>query len=125
MNFSEGRKRRNAIDYRPAKSGDLRESQVDQTANRRLKNCLQTKGKRSEKKIPTGKLFGLRKFDLIETSKGIGFVKGKRLRGCFAISDLEGDEIESWVNVKKNCRRISARATSLKVSSFQNHKRRG
>jgi hypothetical protein len=38
----------------------------------------QTKEKRSEIRIPTGKLFGLRKFDLILTSKGIGFIKGKR-----------------------------------------------
>ena len=30
----------------------------------------QTRGKRSEVRIPTGKLFGLRKFDLIKTSKG-------------------------------------------------------
>ena len=29
----------------------------------------QRRGKRSEKKIPTGKLFGLRKFDLIKTGK--------------------------------------------------------
>ena len=40
--------------------------------------------------MPTGKLFGLRKFDLIQTSKGIGFVKGKRSSGYFAISDIHG-----------------------------------
>ena len=32
----------------------------------------QTKGSRSEKKIPTGKLFGLRKFDYIQTPKCTG-----------------------------------------------------
>ena len=35
----------------------------------------QTSGQRSEKRIPTGKLFGLRKFDLVATPKGVGIVK--------------------------------------------------
>lgn len=41
----------------------------------------QTTGSRSEKSIPTNKLFGLRKFDYIQTAKGVGFVKGKRSTG--------------------------------------------
>jgi hypothetical protein len=73
----------------------------------------QTKGIRSERKIPTGKLFGLRKFDLVKTSKGIGFVKGKRSTGSFAISDIFGNQISGGVNVKKNCKRISARKTVI------------
>ena len=73
----------------------------------------QTKGRRSEKKIPTGKLFGLRKFDYIKTSKGTGFVKGKRSTGFFAISNLEGKIISPSVNIKKNCIRLRARATTL------------
>ena len=73
----------------------------------------QTKGKRSEKKIPTGKLFEIRKFDLIKTQKGIGFVKGKRSSGFFAISNLNGDIISASVNVKKNCKRLKARKTTL------------
>lgn len=73
----------------------------------------QTKGSHSEKRIPTGKLFGLRKFDYIQTPKGIGFVKGKRSTGFFAISDLEGKVINPSVNVKKNCTRLTARTTTL------------
>jgi len=73
----------------------------------------QTKGKRSEKKIPTGKLFGLRKFDLVETVKGIGFIKGKRSSGFFAISNLDNSINISSVNVKKECKRILARKTVL------------
>jgi 5-methylcytosine-specific restriction endonuclease McrA len=73
----------------------------------------QTKGSRSEKVIPTGKLFGLRKFDYIQTSKGIGFVKGKRSTGFFAISSIEGKVINPSVNVKKNCKRLQARTTTL------------
>lgn len=73
----------------------------------------QTKGSRSEKRIPTGKLFGLRKFDYIQTSKGTGFVKGKRSTGFFSISDLDGKVISPSVNVKKNCVRLKARTTTL------------
>jgi len=74
----------------------------------------QTKGIRSEKRIPTGKLFGIRKFDLVKTSKGIiGFVKGKRSTGFFSISDLVGRVINSSINVKKNCIRLQARTTTL------------
>jgi hypothetical protein len=39
-----------------------------------------TNDKRTEKRIPTRKLFGCRKFYRIKTSVGIGFVKGKRLQ---------------------------------------------
>ena len=73
----------------------------------------QTKGKRSEMRIPTGKLFGLRKFDLIQTSKGVGFVKGKRSSGYFEVMQLDGTSISSSVNVKRGCRRLSARSTTL------------
>lgn len=73
----------------------------------------QTKGKRSEKNIPTGKLFGLRKFDLVKTEKGIGIVWGKRSSGYFSISDIFGNKMSESVNVKKKCRRLSARSTTL------------
>nr|MDA3792136.1 HNH endonuclease [Elusimicrobiota bacterium] len=73
----------------------------------------QTKGRRSEKRIPTGKLFGLRKFDYIQTSKATGFVKGKRSTGFFAISNLDGEVISPSVNVKKNGNRLAARTTTL------------
>ena len=73
----------------------------------------QTKGSRSEKKIPTGKLFGLRKFDLIKTQKGTGFVKGKRSSGFFALSDIFGKVICSSVNIKKKCKKIFSRKLIL------------
>ena len=72
-----------------------------------------TKGARSEKKMPVGKLFGLRKFDLVSTIKGTGFVKGKRSSGYFALMDITGKSIVSSVSVKKNCTRIAARKTTL------------
>ncbi len=73
----------------------------------------QTNGTRSEKRIPTGKLFGLRKFDLIKTSKGVGFVKGKRSSGFFSIGGIKGNSISPSVNVKHHVLRLVARSTTL------------
>ncbi|HWR24801.1 MAG TPA: hypothetical protein VN278_01090, partial [Methanosarcina sp.] len=73
----------------------------------------QRTGKRSEKKIPTGKLFGLRKFDLIKTEHGVGIVKGKRSSGYFAITDIFGNKIHDSVKVKNGCKRLRARTTTL------------
>ena len=71
----------------------------------------QTKGKHSEKRIPTGKLFGFRKFDLIKTPKGIGFITSKRARGQFEISRLDNSSVS--VNIQKGCRRLVARSVTL------------
>lgn len=73
----------------------------------------QTKGKRSEIRIPTSKLFGLRKFDYIQTVKGRGFVKGKRSSGYFTLATFNGVVRSDSVNVKHTCKRITARTTTL------------
>jgi len=73
----------------------------------------QTKGIRSEKRIPTGKLFGLRKFDYIQTSKGKGFIKGKRRDGRFSICNIFWKTISGQVQIKKFCIRLMARSTTL------------
>jgi len=83
----------------------------------------QTKGPRSEKRLPTGKLYGLRKFDLIKTTKGIGFIKGKRSTGYFSIGDIHGKSICNSVKVKAGCTRITARTTTLAyVENFDSSK---
>ena len=69
----------------------------------------QTKGIRSEKKIPTGKLFGFKKFDKVKTPEGIGFIKGKRSSGAFVIMDILGNIFNKSWNAKKYLERISAR----------------
>ena len=78
----------------------------------------QNKGVRSHIKIPTGKLFGLRKFDLIKTKKGVGFVKGKRSSGFFTLMDIWGSVITTSVNVKKDCKRLVARTSTLTITHF-------
>lgn len=72
-----------------------------------------TKGKRSEKIIPTGKLFGLRKHDLVKTTKGTGFVSGKRSSGQFALENIFGEVLTASVNIKKGALRLCARSTTL------------
>ncbi|MDX2367032.1 MAG: RNA-guided endonuclease IscB [Colwellia sp.] len=73
----------------------------------------QRKGIRSEKKIPVGKLFGLKKHDFIRTPQGTGFVKGKRSSGYFALETILGEKIHASANIKKNTVRITARTTTL------------
>jgi hypothetical protein len=73
----------------------------------------QTSGSRSEKRIPTGKLFGLRKFDYVKTPKGTGFVKGKRSDGRFSICDIFWNTINGQIQIKKNCKRLTGRTTTL------------
>jgi hypothetical protein len=73
----------------------------------------QTKGIRSEKIIPVGKLFGLKKHDYIQTPQGIGFIKGKRSSGYFALETILGEKIHASANIKKNTVRLSARTTTL------------
>jgi RRXRR protein/HNH endonuclease len=71
----------------------------------------QTSGAHSQKTVPTGKLFGLRKGDKVQIPAGIGFVKGKRSSGYFSISDLDGRVLHDSEKASK-CRRIAARTTT-------------
>jgi HNH endonuclease len=80
----------------------------------------QTCGRRSEQRIPTGKLFGFRKFDLIKTPAGIGFVKGKRSTGRFSLSRIDNTVINASVDVR-GAKRLSARSTTLTVKAHSSH----
>jgi len=52
-----------------------------------------TKGKRSEKKLPGGEVFGFSIWDKIRLpGKIIAFVKGRRLRGNFEVCDIDGKQ---------------------------------
>ena len=52
------------------------------------------KGIRGEKKIPTGKVFGFKKFDKVEYLGEICFIKGRRTSGSFVLMDIEGNSID-------------------------------
>ncbi len=72
-----------------------------------------TKGACSERRIPTGTLFGIRKHDFIQTPQGSGFVKGKRSSGYFALETLFGEKVHASANVKKSTIRLAVRSTTL------------
>jgi hypothetical protein len=76
----------------------------------------QTYGPRSEKRKPTGKVFGFKKFDIIKTPVGVGFVRGKRSSGYFEIMGLNGELIHKSLNIKVGCERITARTSSLVIA---------
>lgn len=75
----------------------------------------QTKGAHSEMKIPTGKVYGFRKFDLIHSyAKNItGFIRGKRSTGFFTVSTILGKSLHNSLNIKKDCKKLSAQKLVL------------
>lgn len=80
----------------------------------------QTKGIRSEQKIPTGKICGFRKFDKVRYFGKDYFIKGRMSSGYAILMDVEGNKIDFSNMPKgfktpklKNCKRISARKSVL------------
>lgn len=54
----------------------------------------QTKGIRSEKKIPTGKIYGFRKFDKVRYLGKEYFIKGRRSTGYFVLMGIDNKGID-------------------------------
>ena len=52
------------------------------------------KGVRGEKKLPTGKVFGFKRFDKVKYLKEVCFVKGRRSRGGFVLMDIDNNIID-------------------------------
>ena len=52
------------------------------------------KGVRGEKQIPTGKVFGFRRFDKVKYLKEICFIKGRRSKGAFTLMDIDNNTID-------------------------------
>ena len=93
-----------------------------------LKRCVpkgdyqQTKGSRSEKKIPTGKLHGFRKFDKVKYLGQSYFIKGRMSSGYTRLMSIDNTEIKFDNAPKgmktpkfKNMTRISARKAWLMI----------
>ena len=65
-----------------------------------LKKCIskgdyqQTKGVRSQQKIPTGKIQGFRKFDRVKYLGKEYFIKGRMSTGYAVLMDIEGNKID-------------------------------
>ena len=52
------------------------------------------KGVRGEKKLPTGKVFGFRKFDKVRYLGKECFIKGRRSSGAFVLMDIDNSSID-------------------------------
>ena len=52
------------------------------------------KGIRGEKKLPTGKVFGFKRFDKVKYLKEICFIKGRRNSGGFVLMDIDNNTID-------------------------------
>lgn len=81
----------------------------------------QTRGKRSEQKLPTYKLYGFRKFDKVKFFGKEYFIKARMSEGWYAVlMDINGNKVD-FSNQPKGyktpklslCQRISARRSQL------------
>lgn len=81
------------------------------------------KGIRGERKIPTGKIFGFKKFDKVEYLGKVCFIKGRRSRGYFILMDINNNALDFRDNGGKreptyqHLKRISVRRSDLCISS--------
>ena len=53
-----------------------------------------TKGIRGEQKLPTGKIFGFKKFDKVWYLGETCFIKGRRSSGAFVLMDINNNSID-------------------------------
>lgn len=79
-----------------------------------------TKGIRGEKKIPTNKILGFRKFDKVKYFGKYYFIKGRRSTGTCVLMDVFNKSVDfshmsrGWKTPKlSNCIRITARTSCL------------
>jgi hypothetical protein len=61
----------------------------------------QTKGIRSEQRLPKGKLFEFKQWDKVKIGKQIGFIKDKRSSGFFDVCDIDGNNINHSIKYTK------------------------
>ena len=71
-------------------------------------------GSRSEKKIPTGKIMGIKKFDKVISNGTTGFIKGRMSTGYAILMDIDGKKLDLKPIPKlKELRRLTARKSCL------------
>ena len=99
-------------------------NQVNFVCNLMIKRCIpkgdfqRTKGIRSEKTIPKGKIDGFKKYDKVRYFGNEYFVKGRMTTGYLQLMNIYGEKIsfnhmpKGFKTPKtKNCQRIAARKT--------------
>lgn len=76
----------------------------------------QTKGIRSEKRIPTGKLFGFKKFDKVIYDNVKCFIKGRRSTGYFEVMNINNTKLKFKHTPKfVKTKRIGARKSWIMI----------
>lgn len=83
------------------------------------------KGIRGEQKLPTGKIFGFKKFDKVEYLGETCFIKGRRSSGSFVLMDINNNSIDfrdrggkqnpSYMSIKKITTRKSVLCISERI----------
>jgi hypothetical protein len=92
-----------------------------------MKKCVpdgdyqQTKGVRSEQRIPTGKIMGFRKFDKVRYLGVEYFIKGRMSTGYAILMDISGNKPTLKPIPKfEKMKRVSARSSwIMKEAAFQ------
>ena len=59
-----------------------------------VQDRILTKGVRGEQKLPTGKIFGFKKFDKVEYLGETCFIKGRRSRGSFVLMEIGNNALD-------------------------------
>lgn len=78
-------------------SGGLEFKELDVIYRKRrvsIQDRILTDGIRDEKKLPTGKIFGFKKFDKVIYLEEICFIKGRRSSGFFVLTDIGNNSID-------------------------------
>lgn len=98
------------------------EMPIFQTSAVVLKKCVpdgdfqQTKGRRSEQRIPTGKIAGFRKFDKVCYLSQHYFIKGRMATGYAILMDIQGHKLALKPIPKfDKMKRVSARSSWMMI----------
>ena len=78
-------------------SGGLEFKELDVIYRKRrvsVQDRVLTDGIRDEKKLPTGKIFGFKKFDKVKYLGETCFIKGRRSSGFFVLTDIGNNSID-------------------------------
>ena len=106
-------------------SGGLEFKELDVIYKKRrvsIQDRVLTDGIRDEKKLPTGKVHGFKRYDKVEYLGEICFVKGRRTNGGFVLMDINKNSIDfrdrgGKSNPSyKSLKRVSARRSILCIS---------
>ena len=88
-----------------------------------------TKGARSEKRLPSGQLFGFKQWDKVKVNNQVGFIKGKRSSGFFDVCDINRNNIShsiKYTNLQRLCSNnimeVSVSPPTTKVMGIRNAK---